>query len=167
MKNYLRRLWRALCNQDSELEDVRDFHVKFGQLNYHEPGFLTRRKLIERSKFLGEELKELVDAATLDLQADALVDLVYVAKGTAVMMGLPWAELWDDVQRANMAKVRGTTHRGNLVDVCKPLGWEPPHGARILADAGWQYGNNPWPAFPDGMMREDEIYRKSPLKEAA
>ncbi len=38
--------------------------------------------------------------------ADALVDLVYVALGTAHMHALPWQKLWDDVQRANMSKER-------------------------------------------------------------
>ena len=37
---------------------------------------------------------------------DALIDLTYVAMGTAYMMGLPWQDLWDEVQRANMSKVR-------------------------------------------------------------
>src|SRR3546814_5926129 len=70
-------------------------------------------------------------------QADALVDLVYVALGTAVMLGLPWDWLWNDVQRANMAKVRGMTKRGHAVDVTKPPGWQGPQNQRILDLAGY------------------------------
>lgn len=159
MKNYLRRLWRAIKNEDAELEDVRDFQLKFAQLVYWNPGFLTKRKRDERGRFMQEELKEFLDAATLEDQADALVDLVYVAKGTAVMMGLPWPQLWDDVQRANMAKMRGVTHRGNKVDVMKPPGWVPPDGARILALAGWDDAETPWNVFPEWLLRDDHENR--------
>lgn len=152
---YFKRLMAAALGLDNELEDVRRFQEKFRQLSFYHPGFLTRRKLEERARFLQEELNELLDATTLEDQADALVDLVYVAKGTAVMMGLPWPELWDDVQRANMAKVRGATHRGNLVDVKKPPGWQPPNGAAILYQAGWDYDTISWKILPDHMLRDD------------
>lgn len=122
-------------------KDVRDFHQKFGLLCHDTPWHLSRRKLSERIEFLSEELNEFIEACkTQDLaeQADALVDLVYVALGTAVMLGLPWDELWADVQRANMAKVRGVGKRGHAVDCVKPLGWRPPMTNHILAQAGYQ-----------------------------
>jgi len=125
---------------DKEYHDVRAFHIKFKQITGEGPRHLAFRKLEERIRFMQEELDEFKEAAgtqDLALLADALVDLVYVAKGTAVMMGLPWEALWDDVQRANMEKVIGATHRGNLVDVCKPLGWTPPQTKQVLADAGY------------------------------
>lgn len=76
----------------------------------------------------------------ISAQADSLVDLVYVALGTASMLGLPWGSLWDDVHKCNMAKVRGETHRKNKVDVCKPEGWEPPKTTEILLNHGYQTG---------------------------
>lgn len=168
-KNYLRRLWLAVLGKDKGFQDVRDFHIKFGQLNFYEPGFLTRRKLEERARFLQEELNEFLESKTLDLQADALIDLVYVAMGTGVMMGIPWEALWDDVQRANMAKVRGTTHRGNLVDVCKPPGWVPPQGAWILALHSYDpfmteegIKTTQWSDFPPEVWRDDDVYRSKP-----
>lgn len=121
-------------------DDVKDFHKKFGLLAYDTPGLLTHRKLKERVEFLQEELNEFVEGcARQDLaeQADALVDLVYVAMGTAAMLGLPWEVLWDDVQRANMSKVRGVTHRGHAVDVTKPAGWIGPQTHQILRDFGF------------------------------
>jgi predicted HAD superfamily Cof-like phosphohydrolase len=143
----------------SEFKDVSKFHRKFGQLSSRRIRHLTKRKLAERIKFMLEELIEFADGAgivvyvdpvkreftthatdhpqCLACQADALIDLVYVAKGTADMMGLPWKELWDDVQRANMAKVRGTTHRGNKVDVTKPEGWVGPQTEAILKANGY------------------------------
>lgn len=71
-------------------------------------------------------------------QADALVDLVYVALGTAVMMGLPWQELWSDVHAANLRKVRGRTKRDMPLDLMKPEGWIGPQTASILGHHGWK-----------------------------
>lgn len=148
---------------EKECEDVQAFHRKFDQLDPGRPVNLTKRKLAERFNFMLEELLEGAGAAGLalnipirepdelkfvaddaeqeiELQADALVDLVYVAKGTAVMMGLPWQELWDDVQDKNMQKVRGPTHRkmGFGADICKPPGWKPPETGAILRAAGYR-----------------------------
>jgi predicted HAD superfamily Cof-like phosphohydrolase len=123
-----------------EMADVSRFHHKFFTAAPTAPTHLTTRQALERYDFMREELLEFYDAAMKqDLAdvADALVDLVYVAKGTALLMGLPWEQLWDEVQRANMDKVRGTTHRGNKVDVRKPEGWIPPQHEVILAAAGY------------------------------
>jgi predicted HAD superfamily Cof-like phosphohydrolase len=120
--------------------DVKDFQQKFSQIVNEKPVHLTKRKLEERLKFMQEELDEFeagVIEQDLAQQADALVDIVYVALGTAVMLGLPWNELWNDVHRANMAKVPGQTHRGNLVDVMKPEGWVGPKTVEILISAGY------------------------------
>jgi predicted HAD superfamily Cof-like phosphohydrolase len=143
----------------SEIEDVRAFHQKFGQLDPGRITHLTKRKLAERINFMLEELTEFAHGCGLLLysesvdpdgpyedqdmaeQADALIDLVYVLKGTAAMMGLgpAWPDLWDDVQRANMAKVKGPTHRnmGFGSDIAKPPGWEPPQTEAILLRHGY------------------------------
>lgn len=153
-----------LIPNSKEFADVDAFHEKFQLLRFQKPGHLTKGKLVERVEFMLEELLEFADAAGVDIQvtrdedgewyrhvepglsvqeqdmagqADALVDLVYVALGTAVMLGLPWDWLWNDVQRANMAKVRGVTHRGHAVDVTKPPGWQGPQTQRILDLAGY------------------------------
>lgn len=102
------------------------------------PGRLPKKLLQERIDFLQEELDELRDArddASLSGQFDALLDLVYVAIGTAIMMGLPWQRGWDLVHAANMKKRRGVTHRGHEVDLVKPPGWEPPDLEALLQSA--------------------------------
>lgn len=138
---WLKRLWDYLTYD--EFQDVRDCHKKFGILESNTPAQLKPDLANERVQFLQEELnefKEAVELGDIDGQADALIDLVYVAKGTAVMMGLPWEELWNDVQRANMEKKRGVGKRGHAVDLVKPAGWKPPQTGRILKEAGYVKG---------------------------
>lgn len=157
-------------NQPSkEFNDVRTFHKKFELLCFDEPGHLSAGKLRERIEFMQEELDEFIEGAgfgynlagdiefsnpgpqDLAKQADALVDLVYVALGTAVQLGLPWDHLWDDVQRANMSKVRGMTKRGHKVDVTKPPGWTGPQTELILTANG--YDASRW-FYPAGMVTQ-------------
>jgi len=128
-------------NKDKELEDVRAFHQKFNFIDSgHIPVHATKRKLNERAECMQEELDEFkaaIETQNLADQADALIDLVYFAKGTAVILGLPWEQLWDDVQRANISKERGITKRGHAFDVIKPEGWQAPNGMKLLTDAGY------------------------------
>jgi predicted HAD superfamily Cof-like phosphohydrolase len=115
------------------LRDVADFHELI--LNdYAEtpPTLISAEYCMERARFLAEELTEFAQAqADGDIVgvADALADLVYVALGTAYKMGLPFEEIWQAVQSANMQKVRGIGKRGNKVDAVKPAGWVGPEAA--------------------------------------
>lgn len=130
--------------------DVALFHRKF---DLHEvalvgepgPVDITPELMEFRTGFMKEELQEFIDAsATMDHagMADALVDLVYVAVGTAHLFGYPWEALWNDVQRANMTKERAAADgsnstRGTSFDVIKPKGWIPPDTQGILEEFGW------------------------------
>jgi predicted HAD superfamily Cof-like phosphohydrolase len=101
---------------------------------------LGTARLKQRLECLIEELMEFRAAVTdgnLPEMADALVDLVVFAKGTAVLLGLPWAALFDDVMRANLSKVRGVGKRGHKVDLVKPEGWRGPQTRDILFEHGW------------------------------
>lgn len=123
--------------------DVLNFHQTFvpdtiGIL----PRMLPADMMEFRLKFLSEELLELAQAvgrSDREQAADALVDLVYVALGTAVMMGLPWDDLWVEVHQANMRKVRTesaqASKRGSIYDVVKPKGWEPPNIQAVIEQA--------------------------------
>ncbi len=134
----------------SYYDDVRKFNKKF-DLDCHglspmaKPRLLDKGTTIYRLKFLLEELSEFSHACNIDDMpgaADALVDLVYVALGTAHFMGLPFDELWAEVQRANMQKERATdpsqSKRGSALDVIKPNDWRPPDIAGVLRAAGWK-----------------------------
>jgi hypothetical protein len=102
-----------------------------------------------RINFLQEELDEFMIAwedESLPDAIDALVDLVVVAYGTAVMMGVTpalWEELWADVHRANCGKERGVNpnraQEGDAEghDLVKPPGWEPPRTLDILNSMNW------------------------------
>ena len=156
-------------------DDVGAFHAKFGLPNTEStaPRQLSREELFFRLRFLLEELAEFCGATGLpgvedelsklslavrneehaptsdqDLldAGDALVDLTYVALGTAHLMGLPFNEMWAEVQRANLAKERATgaadvrSVRGSALDVVKPAGWQPPDHAPLLARHAARFG---------------------------
>lgn len=127
--------------------NVQEFHEKFGL------PLGTDDKLLGdpgaqrfRLKFLQEELDELEDALRDNDKVkafDALLDLVYVAYGTALFMGVSpgqWAAGMHAVHSANMAKVRvahaGESKRGSSFDVRKPEGWVGPE-ARLEEVLSW------------------------------
>lgn len=62
---------------------------------------------------------------------DGLCDLIYVAEGCAVEMGVDLEPHQDEVQRANMAKLGGEIRPDGKR--LKPAGWTPPDHAPILA----------------------------------
>lgn len=133
----------CLCSchdkQLSNFDDVVAFHEKFG-LKYNGPSRILPPALQQfRLNFLVEELEEYSTAVRdndLCGAADALADLVYVALGTAYMHGFPWQQIWNEVQRANMGKVRAEraeqSTRGTTFDVIKPSGWTPPDHTAAL-----------------------------------
>lgn len=154
----------------SLFDDVRDFHMKFGLPTDQiwPPTNLDAGLARFRLKFLLEELSELMIAMgfhgpsmtmkttaqamemygpdsepNLPDAADALADLVYVALGTAHLMGIPFDEIWAEVQRANMAKERSSgaddvrSKRRHASDVVKPAGWRPPDHEPALRARGW------------------------------
>jgi predicted HAD superfamily Cof-like phosphohydrolase len=116
------------------IDDIAEFHEKFELAYSGPPRKLPADLGAFRIKFLEEELNEYCDALTRVQELDALVDLVYVALGTAYLHGYNFEEAWRRVHGANMKKVRAThadqSTRDSTHDVVKPLGWQPP----ILSD---------------------------------
>lgn len=114
-------------------EDVRQFQLKFGLEYAGPPRVLPMDLTAFRVGFLHEEFKEYCEASDdgdTERMLDALVDLVYVALGTAYQHGFDFNEAWRRVHVANMAKVRveraSDSKRGSTYDVVKPPGWKPP-----------------------------------------
>lgn len=131
----------------SNFSDVGDFHEKFG-LRRSDKGDNEIQEIDEdllkfRLKFLWEELDEFEAGLKVEDHAqmfDALLDLVYVAMGTAHLLGYPWQDGWNAVQHANMQKVRAAkdgsdSKRGSSFDVVKPEGWTAPDIEAILSAA--------------------------------
>lgn len=58
--------------------------------------------------------------------ADGLADLIYVAVGAALELGIPLAAVWAEVHRSNMAKVRPPIRVREDGKILKPEGWTPP-----------------------------------------
>jgi predicted HAD superfamily Cof-like phosphohydrolase len=116
----------------SEFDDIQTFRERFGMHMYAAPT-LDIELLKERNVYLNEEIYELnaaIHAADIVEVADALVDIVYIVKGTAAALGMNWEALWNTVHASNMAKARADTvaesKRGIIGDVYKPDGWIEP-----------------------------------------
>ena len=119
-------------------DDIEDFHKKMAIAYDGPPRLLDDRISTIRETFLQEELNEYKDAETMEDKLDALVDLVYVALGTAYLHGFPFDEAWCRVQEANMKKRPASqSHRNkgwrHEMDVTKPEGWEPPDFSDLLS----------------------------------
>ena len=118
----------------SQWTDIKDFHEKFG-LQYEGPARSLPQDLASfRLNFLIEETDEYILAEKRADQLDALVDLVYVAMGTAYLHGFDFEEAWRRVHEANMAKVRGPSARSGD-DIIKPEGWKPPYHGDLVGEA--------------------------------
>jgi len=98
---------------------------------------------LARIEHLEEEIAELKDALSVDNknpgdleeQADAFVDIIYIALGGLIEMGVTPGAVFNEVQRANMEKVQGSVSKrpGNIgFDAIKPEGWNGPDIARAM-----------------------------------
>jgi predicted HAD superfamily Cof-like phosphohydrolase len=113
--------------------DILAFHKKFSLPIPSRPTKLVNHLRQFRVNFLDEELNEYKAAlgtGDMEQQLDALVDLVYVALGTAVMQGFDFEEAWRRVHAANMLKTKYSRtnpgKRKSRFDVVKPVGWIRP-----------------------------------------
>lgn len=132
----------ATANEQGQtmMQDIQDFHEKFGLAYRGGPQELSTQASEFRIKFMQEELNEYVKGVEehdLVQQFDALVDLVYVALGTAYLQGLPFEDGWNEVQAANMRKQRAGPNgegskRNSPLDVIKPAGWAGPDMLEVL-----------------------------------
>lgn len=123
---------------DHETADVNACHYAFDlPIGVQGPRFFDSGDVQKRIDFLDEELtefKEAVHNGDLAKAIDGLIDLVYVAKGTAIMFGVNagiWAEAWNEVHAANMRKVKTNIDNYHF-GLAKPEGWVPPDIEGVL-----------------------------------
>ena len=128
-------------DKDTLIKDIDAFHKKYGFEKNNKVGIPDNNELVNfRTSFLLEELAEYTQAITKKDAAgalDALVDIVYIALGTAWLFNLPFEKAWEQVQKANMSKIRSKSKskkRGTSFDVIKPKGWTPPDIEQIIEE---------------------------------
>lgn len=122
---------------------VEKFNERFGLPDGSKDVLTGNQEVIDyRADFMEEELKEFKDAMAEGDRVkafDALLDLVYVAQGTALFLGInggQWINGYAAVHKANMSKVptpsAACSKRNSSFDVIKPPGWTGPE-ARLTA----------------------------------
>jgi predicted HAD superfamily Cof-like phosphohydrolase len=120
---------------------VRNFHEAHGGRVRDvpkEPGVAERQL---RHRLIAEEATEVLDAlriGTLAEVAHETVDLIYVLCGAAVAFGIDLAPIFEEIHRANLAKVQGGRIVSTNGKIQKPPGWTPPDVAAVLRKQGWK-----------------------------
>jgi predicted HAD superfamily Cof-like phosphohydrolase len=117
----------------SYFKDVANWHEVMEQ-PYNGPprGRLGGDQDVFRQKFLQEEVDEGATALEQGKFADhldSLVDVVFVALGTAYLHGYDFDKAWDRVLHANHQKVPAPAGKWKIV---KPPGWTPPDHSDLV-----------------------------------
>lgn len=100
------------------------------------PTYLTGDAYGQKIRHLNEEMIELMSAHDIEGQADALVDIAYVALGALIQMGICPGAAFEEVHNRNMAReLRDGDNRfgGQTPDAVKPKEWTPPKWAKLLS----------------------------------
>ncbi len=108
---------------------VKEFHEKFNLPVATRPTLLQRERVELRSKWMQEEIKELLAATNVAEQADAVADLIYFALGIFVEMGVDGGRIFELVHSSNMTKLGsdGLPIYNQDGKVIKPSTWISPH----------------------------------------
>jgi predicted HAD superfamily Cof-like phosphohydrolase len=112
-----------------EWELVKEFHYRFDVPNRETPTLLTADRVEKRARWMMEEVEEFRAAGTIAEQADAMIDVIYLALGTLVEMGVRPQELFRIVHEANMSKCwedGKPRYRESDGKVIKPPAWKDP-----------------------------------------
>lgn len=115
---------------------VREFHTQFGVQIMETPTVPDEMRQGLRKRLITEECLEFLTAwEKRDLVeiADGIADLIYVLLGTALSYGIPIGDVFNEVHRTNMLKVKGSVRDDGKI--LKPEGWQPPNIAGILEAA--------------------------------
>lgn len=121
---------------DFEQQLVAKFHRAKGvKLNF-KPTIVDYDTAILRLNLISEELGELQEAImNRDLVAisDALADVEYVIKGTAVSYGIDLEPIFIEVHRSNMSKLVEKREDGKVL---RGENFQPPHIQKVLEAQG-------------------------------
>lgn len=139
-----------------------------------EPTRLSEERKRYAIDHLNEEVNEFEDATDLADEVDALVDLVYVALGRLVEMGVAPEPVFMEVHLANMRKERGeVAKRPSSLghDAVKPDDWVAPDlvpyldvtrgDLMVLRDWKNLIGSMPLPSSLDGGPQFEDVDKKT------
>lgn len=122
-------------NVNKMAEKVMEFQEKIVHVGISPTGRLSDDRMHQRYNHMCEELSEMMEAYAAGSDhdvVDANVDLIYLALGTLLEMGVPPDFPFDTVHEANMKKVSTVSQRNGKYEAGKPPGWNPPdHGPLI------------------------------------
>jgi len=90
---------------NKQYEMVTEFQTKMEQPVAEKPTDMKFARREQRFNYMAEELDEFIDAKTVVDQADAMIDLIYLALGTMVELGVKPEALFEIVHNANMSKL--------------------------------------------------------------
>jgi predicted HAD superfamily Cof-like phosphohydrolase len=90
---------------NKQYDMVSDFQTKMGQPVADKPTQMQFVRREQRFNYMAEELEEFIHAKTVVDQADAMIDLIYLAVGTMVELGVKPEPLFEIVHNANMSKL--------------------------------------------------------------
>lgn len=134
------------------MQDLFNMTAQFNDevCGLHRPQQPTKLEGERLDWFVGaarEELQELIDAGTIEDQADALIDLMYFAGGRLYEMGVNGAACLDEIHAANMLKQRGELAKrpgSKGHDAVKPAGWKSPDLRAVISKPA-MYHPRVWP----------------------
>lgn len=123
----------------NEINQVKDFHEKFGIPVSDYPDYIDIERQALRINILQEEVNELSKAMGEDNMveiADGIVDCIYILFGTAIEYGLhrKLEAMFHEVHRSNMSKlgIDGKPIYREDGKVLKGPGYSPPDLGSIL-----------------------------------
>jgi predicted HAD superfamily Cof-like phosphohydrolase len=88
-----------------QFEMVKQFQLAMNQPVAVKPTVMHEVRQMQRYEYMAEELMEFIGSSELVDQADAMIDLIYLAIGTLVELGVKPEPLFQIVQNANMSKL--------------------------------------------------------------
>jgi predicted HAD superfamily Cof-like phosphohydrolase len=88
-----------------QFEMVKVFQLAMNQPVAVKPVAMDEVRQQQRYEYMAEELMEFIGSTELVDQADAMIDLIYLAIGTLVELGVQPEPLFQIVQNANMSKL--------------------------------------------------------------
>lgn len=115
---------------------IQEFMKKINQpVRTYPTTDVSFKEIMLRIKLIAGEFNELIDAiSNKDIVkiADAIVDMIYVLKGTANTFGIDLEEIFDEVHRSNLTKSIGKIVEDPSGKVLKSKYYSPPDISNII-----------------------------------